>query len=130
MANDKNQFIEARVAKVNFTYTNISASTALTSGVYIPTGALVTGVTLLCTGTNSTNGLAQTYSICAGAIPLISLTTISQGMPAQTVASRPTLATAAGNYISTVGEIGMYIASYSGAGTGYFAPDVYVGYIV
>jgi hypothetical protein len=129
MANDKNQFMEARVAKVNFTYTNQSVSTCMTSGVYIPTGALVTGMTMLCTASNLTAALSQTYSICAGTIPLMSATTVSN-FPAVSVATRPTLATVAGNFINTAGEVKMYINSWSGESAGHFAPDIYIGYIV
>jgi|WetSurMetagenome_2_1015567.scaffolds.fasta_scaffold86821_2 hypothetical protein len=124
-----NEFVEGRVAVASFTITAQSVASTVTSDVYIPTGAIVTGVSLMCPGTLSVADMSQSFQIYAGAIPLVVATTV-KGMPAQTVVSRHVLSTTAGNYISTAGQLNLTYGSWTGTSLGYAAPVVSVGYIV
>jgi hypothetical protein len=129
MANLNNAFLEGRVVSAAFSNSVTSASASLTSGVYIPTGALVTGVTYMQTGTNATHNSMGSFSLSVGAISLISAQAQS-AVPAQTIASRPLLVSSAGMYLSTGGELNMGIGSNLTASTGSIAMNVYVGYVV
>ena len=124
-----NEYLGGRVAVASFTITNQSVATTMTSDVYIPTGAIVTGVSLMCPGTLSVADMSQSLQIYAGAIPLVVATTV-KGLPAQTVVSRHVLSTTAGNYISTAGALGLYYGSWTGTSLGYAAPVISVGYVV
>jgi hypothetical protein len=125
----KNQYFEARVAVCDIPYTNQAAQTTLGGGVYLPTGAVVTGLSLMQTGSASTIASIGAVTIGVGAITLGSLA--GSAAPAQTLMSRPALATTQGMYLSTGGEIKMTVGSWltSNGTPGGFTPTVYVGYL-
>ena len=127
MAN--NPFLEGRVASALFTNSLTAVSTALTSGVYIPTGALVTGVTYFGTDVVGTNNSMGSFTLSVGTVPIISAQAQS-AIPAQTIASRPLLVSTAGMYIATAGELKLGVGSHLTAATGSMAQNVYVGYVV
>jgi hypothetical protein len=127
MAN--NEFLEGRVVSANFAYTNQAAATTLSSPVYIPTGAVVTGVTYLsplATHVDASNGL---FNILAGAVTLCSAQDVA-ALPAQTIASRPSLVSTAGMYLSTAGYLNLVMGTATFPGTGSVSLNVYAGFIV
>jgi hypothetical protein len=124
-----NEFLEGRVVSANFVYTNQAAATTLTSPAYIPGGAIVTGVTYFspaATHVDASNGL---FNIRAGAITICSAQDVAQ-LPAQTIASRPSLVSTAGMYISTVGQLNLAMGTATFPGTGSVSLNVYAGFIV
>jgi hypothetical protein len=128
MPNTNNAFLEPRVAVASFSITASSVAQSLTSGVYIPKGALVTGITLMCTGANSTANMDQLYQVCAGAVSIASAKSVKV-IPAVTVASALALSTTAGMYMTTAGELNMQVGSWEGTSVGYAVPSVFVGYV-
>jgi hypothetical protein len=128
MATAKSQFNVRRVAKATF---NLGASTAvstLTSGTYIPAGAIVTGIRMnapaAVTLTNASNSIIP----CVGTVPLTASIIISN-LPAQTVVTVPGLLTTQGMPMSVGGELNLQKQASSGtnAFTGIY--DVYVEYL-
>jgi hypothetical protein len=129
MSNSYNEFLEARVAVASFSITNSSSAQSLTSGVYIPTGALITGATLMCSATNLTANMSQTYQLQAGATAVMSVKSVKE-IPAITVASALALSTTAGVYVSTAAELNLQVGSWTGTSVGHAEPTVYVGFVV
>jgi hypothetical protein len=125
----KNQYFEGRVAVCDIPYTNQAASTVTGGGVYLPTGAIVTGLSIMQTGSASTIASIGPVTVGIGAITLGSFA--GSAAPAQTLMSRPALATTQGMYMSTGGEIKMSVGTWltSNAAPGGFTPTVYVGYL-
>lgn len=123
-----NEFLEGRVVSANFTNVPAVAGTTLSSPVYIPTGALVTGVTYYSPASVYTDASNATMSIRAGAVVLCSTQNIA-AIPARTIASRPLLVSAGGMYVSTAGNLNVSINGGS-VGTGTMSINMYVGYVV
>ena len=132
MAN-RNEYFNDRVAKANFAISSYSTTGNLTSGVYLPAGALVTGVTVFATASGDANHTADSatavLAICNTALSstqsIASAFTLKQF--SQTVAYVPTLSVASGFYVPVSGELIMILGSATTAHS--MAPDVYVGYI-
>jgi hypothetical protein len=124
-----NQFLEGRVIAVDLPYTNQAAATTIGGGIFIPAGALVTGLTLMQTGAASTIASIGPVTVYAGATSLGSLA--GSAMPAQTVATRPALASTAGVVVSAAAQLLISVGTWltSNAAPGGFTPTVYVGYI-
>jgi len=131
MANNINEFMNPRVVKADFTVLSSAATQAIPSGVYIPTNALVTGVTFIdrdALGSVHSNDSA-TIDLRAGAVALISTMRISQ-FAAQTIPYIPSLVSTAGMNVSTGGELVLSVQASSGTAARTWSPTVYVGYVV
>jgi hypothetical protein len=132
----KNEFLEARVAKIPFSsIAESAAAQALTSGVYLPAGALVTGITVMCsdapTVANASNhiGIMVYNTQNSSSVQLASTALIKNVASAQTVPTILTLVSTAGMYVPVSGELGMSVSASSGTNAITWSPIVYVGYI-
>jgi hypothetical protein len=135
MASIKNEFLRARVAKVDLGAIASSAATqAIPSGVFIPGGALVTGVTYMATGVMDVSVASQSINLyvantaLSSSIALVSSIAMS-GLGAQTVPYKASLLTAAGMYVAVPGELVMSVQAASGGSVVTYSPSIYVGYI-
>jgi len=131
MANNVNEFMNPRVVKADFTVLSSAATQALPSGVFIPTNALVTGVTFIdrhALGSVHSNDSAS-IDLRAAGVALISTKAISV-FAAQNIAYVPTLVSTAGMNISTAGELVLSVQGSSGTAPRTWSPTVYVGYVV
>jgi len=135
MASIKNEFLEARVAKANFTIASSAATQALPSGVFVPGGAIVTGITYLATGVMDVSVASQSINLYvantanSSSIALASSVVMS-ALGAQTVPYVASLLTAAGMYVAVPGELVMSVQAASGGSVVTYSPGVFVGYIV
>jgi hypothetical protein len=137
MATRKNEFLEPRVARADFTAAaTMSAAQSCPSGVWIPGGALVTGVTYLYTNARTVVGNSATASVfvantaLSSSIGLVSSLNLSN-LPAQTVPYVASLVSAVGMYVAVPGELVLTIgadAAGNSVGTS-VGPRVLVGYI-
>jgi hypothetical protein len=137
MATRKNEFLEARVVKADFSAAaTMSAAQSCPSGVFIPGGAIVTGVTYIYTTARTVAGNSATASVfvantaLSSSIGLVSSINLSV-FPAQTIPYVASLVSAAGMYVPVSGELILTIgadAAGNSVGTS-VAPSVFVGYI-
>jgi hypothetical protein len=131
-----NEFLEGRIAKANFTVSESAAAQALTSGVFLPAGALVTGVTFIATGAptvaNASNhiGIMAYNTALSSSVQVISTALIKNVASAQTVPTIMTLVSTAGMYIPVAGEVGLSVSASSGTNAITWNPTVYIGYVV
>jgi hypothetical protein len=129
-----NEFFAGRVAKANFTVLASAATQSLPSGIYIPAGALVTGVTILGTGAfgsvHSNDSATIDLRLAGGgsSVQLISTQVISN-LVAQTIAYRPALVSTAGMYVPQTAELVLSVQASSGTNARTFNPTVFVGYL-
>ena len=132
MANVNNEFLVGRVAKADYTILASAATQSLPSGVYIPKGALVTGVTFLDTDAMTIANASGTVDLrVAGggsSVALISTVNISD-MGAQTVPYVASLVSAVGMHVPVDGELVLSVQATSGTAVHTYSPSVYVGYI-
>jgi len=135
MAIRKNEFLEVRVAKADFTMLSSAATQSLPSGVWLPGGALVTGVTFLDTDTMVVANASQTFDLrvantaLSSSIALIS-TEHCKDVGAISVPYVASLVSAAGMYVAVPGELVLSIQAAAGNSVMTYSPSVYVGYIV
>lgn len=137
MAIRKNEFLLPRVAKADFSpAATMSAAQSCPSGVFIPGGALVTGVTYMYTTARTVAGNSATASVfvantaLSSSIGLVSSLNLSD-FPAQTKPYVASLVSAVGMYVAVPGELVLTIgadAAGNSVGTS-VAPSVFVGYI-
>jgi hypothetical protein len=131
-----NEFLEGPLARAEFTVLASTATQALTSGVYLPAGALVTGVTFMNTG-------AVTIANASGSIDLrvantqlsSSVALVSTGMikniaSVQTIPTVLTLSYSGGVRLPQSGELVLSVQATSGTAVHTWAPSVFVGYVV
>jgi hypothetical protein len=138
MAIRKNEFLEGRVAKADFTAAaTMSAAQSCPSGVWIPGGAIVTGVTYIYTNARTVAGNSATASVfvantaLSSSIGLVSSLNLS-ALPAQTIPYAASLVSAVGMYVAVPGEL-VFTIGADGAGNSVgtsVVPSVYVGYVV
>lgn len=135
MATRKNEFLEGRVAKANFGLIASSAATqAKPSGVYIPGGAIVTGVTYMATGVMDVSVASQSINLyvantaLSSSMALVSSVVLS-ALPAQTIPYAASLLSSAGMYVAVPGELVMSVQAASGGSVVTYNPDIYVGYV-
>lgn len=135
MATRKNEFLLPRIAKADFTILSSAATQSLPSGVWIPGGALVTGVTFLETGAMTIANASQTIDLrvantaLSSSIALIS-TEHCKDLGAQTVPYVASLVTAAGMYVAVPGELVISVQAAAGNSVMTYSPSVFVGYII
>jgi len=138
MATRKNEFLEARIAKANFTMAStMSAAQSSPSGVFIPGGAIVTGITYMFTGARTLAGNSATAEVrvinteLASSMALVSTLNLS-AFPAQTIPYKASLLSAAGMYVAVPGELVLTVgadAAGNSVGTSIY-PTAFVGYVV
>lgn len=132
----KNEFLEGRVARADYTVLASNATQALTSGVFMPAGALVTGVTFLDTdavtiaNASGTVDLRVANTQLSSSVALISTARISVACPAQTIPYIASLVSTAGMYVPVSGELVLSVQATSGTAVHTWSPSVFVGYIM
>lgn len=131
----QNEFLQARVVKADFTCLASAATQALPSGVYIPAGALVTGVTYLdvdavTAGANASDtlDLRVVNTALSSSIQLVSTVNMSD-CAVQTVPYVASLVSAVGMYIPVAGELKLHLQATSGTAVHTYSPSVFVGYV-
>jgi hypothetical protein len=121
-----NQFDIQRTAYASITIPN--AATTVSSGVFIPAGAIVTGIRMNAPSAVTLTGASATVQLMIGAVSVVATSNVS-ALGAQTVPSVKALATTAGNYLTVDSEIKL-IAQASSNSAATAAYDVYVDYII
>jgi len=135
MATRKNEFLEVRVQKANITIASSAATQAIPTGIFIPGGALVTGVTYMATGVMDVSVASQTINLYAAntalssSMALVSSIAMSD-LGARTIPYKASLVSSAGMYVAVPGEIVMSVQAASGGSVVTYSPDIYVGYVV
>jgi len=135
MATRKNEFLEIRVQKANITIASSAATQAIPTGIFIPGGALVTGVTYMATGVMDVSVASQTINLYAAntalssSMALVSSIAMSD-LGARTIPYKASLVSSAGMYVAVPGEIVMSVQAASGGSVVTYSPDIYVGYVV
>ena len=125
MAN--NEFLIDRVVKADVSFSYVAATQAVPTGVYLPAGALVTGVTMVDFNANTVANASQSIDLRAGAVALIS-TTMVKDIVAQTACKYPTLAVAGGVFLTKAGEIVLSVQGSTGTNAFTCTPSIFVGY--
>ncbi|MBE3085294.1 MAG: hypothetical protein IMZ64_03630 [Bacteroidetes bacterium] len=129
-----NEFLQARVAKADFTILASAATQSIPSGVYIPKGAYITGVTIMdvdALGSVHSNDSATIDLRLAGggsSVQVLSTKVIS----VMADASKPYVAvmlSTNGVYVPQNAELVLSVQASSGTLARTFSPTMYVGYI-
>jgi hypothetical protein len=121
-----NEFNVARVAKASFTIPNLSAATTVSSGVFIPAGAIITGLRMVAPAAVTLTGASATVAARVGSVAIMATSRVS-ALPAVSTPSIVALATTTGIY-SPGGELTLIAqASSNSAATATY--DVYVDYL-
>jgi hypothetical protein len=131
-----NEFLEPRVAKAEYTVLASAGTQALTSGVYIPAAAVVTGVTLIdndALGSVHTNDSASVDLRIANthlSASQILCSTKSVGFfGTVNIANIWPLTSTAGVQVSSGGELVLSVQASSGTLARTWSPTIYVGYV-
>jgi hypothetical protein len=132
-----NEFNVRRVAVGNFSMpTNTAANTASTlsvgAGVYIPAGAIVTGIKFLPAGalSNAANFKSATVNLYVGTLVIGTDDRVASAAIVQTAVGSLAPKAADGVYVPAGGEVIIHFASSDSARTGIaFDSDVYVEYL-
>jgi hypothetical protein len=130
-----NDYLNAKVLKADFTLNGSTASQVNLGGVYLPAGALVTGVTFInsnpITIANAANGISLQVinSGASSSMNLISSVAMSLA-GAQTVPYVATLSAAVGTYIPVSGQLAIVQSASNGTSVWTRTPSVYVGYVL
>jgi hypothetical protein len=121
-----NEFDIKRTAYASIAIPN--AATTVSTGKFIPAGAIVTGIRMVAPSAVTLTGASATVQLMVGAISVLATSNVS-ALGAQTVPSVKALATTAGNYLTVDSEISLIAqASSNSAATATY--DVYVDYIL
>jgi len=120
-----NEFLTKRTAYASITLPNVA--TTVSTGVFIPAGAIVTGIRMNAPSAVTLTGASATVQLVIGAVSVVATSNIS-ALGAQTVPSVKTLATTAGNYITVDSEIQL-IAQASSNSAATAAYQVFVDYL-
>jgi hypothetical protein len=135
MATRKNEFLLNRIAVANFPVLASAAAQTIPSGVFIPGGALVTGVTFRQTAAPTIANAANTINLLvvntalSSSISLISAVALSAHATHLTRPYAATLSAAVGSYIPVSGELKLNVEGSNGTAVWTYAPDIYVGYV-
>jgi hypothetical protein len=135
MAN-RNDFLQARVALANFVVSSSAATQALTSGIFIPGNAIVTGVTILdqdALGSVQTNdsATAQLYvanTQLSSSIALNSAKSIGYFGTVSVPQTWP-LTSTGGVFVAVPGELVLSVQASSGTAARTWSPQIMVGYV-
>ena len=129
-----NEFLTPRVVKADFTILSSAAVQAIPSGVFLPKGAVVTGITVIdvdALGSVHSNDSATVDLRVAGGGSSVALmsTVVISNFAAQTIAYRPSLVSTGGMYVPQSGELVLSVQASSGTAARTFSPTFYVGYV-
>ena len=128
-----NEFLVPRIVKADFTVLASAATQALPSGVFLPKGAVITGITFMDVD-------AQTIADASGSIDLriagggssVALIVTEMIKNAAATQTRPyiaSLVSTAGMYVPQSGELVLSVQATSGTAVHTWSPSVYVGYV-
>jgi len=120
-----NEFLTKRTAYASITLPNVA--TTVSTGVFIPAGAIVTGIRMNAPSAVTLTGASATVQLVIGAVSVVATSNIS-ALGAQTVPSVKALVTTAGNYITVDSEIQL-IAQASSNSAATAAYQVFVDYL-
>ena len=120
-----NEFLTKRTAYASVTIPN--AATTVSTGVFIPAGAIVTGIRMNAPSAVTLTGASATVQLMIGAISVVATSNVS-ALGAQTVPSIKAMATTTGNYITVDSEIQL-IAQASNNSAATAAYQVFVDYL-
>ena len=135
MAIRKNEFLLNRVAVANFPVLASAVAQTIPSGVFIPAGAMVTGVTFRQTAAPTIGGAANTINLVvvntalSSSMSLISAVALSDHATHLTRPYTATLSAAVGSYIPVSGELKLNVEGSNGTAVWTYAPDIFVGYV-
>jgi hypothetical protein len=129
-----NQFYTPRIVKADFTILASAATQSIPSGVFLPKGALVTGVTAMdfdALGSVHSNDSATIDLRLAGggsSVQLISTKVISV-MAAQTIPYVLAMVSTGGMYVPQDAQLVLSVQASSGTLARTFSPTIFVGYL-
>lgn len=129
-----NEFLTPRVVRADFTILASAATQSIPSGVFLPKGALVTGVTGIAFGTlgsvHSNDSATFDLRLAGGgsSVALLSTKVISV-MAAQTIAYPLLLVSTGGMYVPQDAQLVLSVQASSGTLARTFAPTIFVGYL-
>jgi len=135
MATRKNEFLLNRIAVANFPVLASTGGQSIPSGVYIPAGAIVTGVTFRQSAAPTIANAANTINLLvvntanSSSMSLISAVALSAHATHLTRPYAATLSAAVGTYIPICGELKLNAEGSNGTNVWTYAPNVYVGYV-
>ena len=130
-----NEFLEGAIARAEFTVLASAATQALTSGVYLPAGALVTGVTFMNTGAVTIGNASGSIDLrvantqLSSSVSLVSTGMIKNIASIQTIPTVLTLAYSGGVRLPQSGELVLSVQATSGTAVHTWSPSVFVGYV-
>jgi len=129
MAN--NEFLHGRIVSAHLAnHTVYTAATYLEQPVYVPAGAIVTGVTMMLNESMTTANCDNTMNLYVSTdIPLGAVTAISDILKTNQTPEEFALLTTAGMYISKGGPLYLLQGVSNGTAAWTFHPDCYVGYL-
>jgi hypothetical protein len=131
----KNEFLNGKILRAEYSLYGNTAQNTVNGSVYIPAGAIVTGVTFINTGAitiaNAGNGISlQVINTSASSsINLISSVAMSAAGLAQTLPYVATLTAAVGTYIPVSGQLCIVQGVSNGTSVWTRTPSVFVGYL-
>jgi hypothetical protein len=120
-----NEFLTKRTAYASITIPNVA--TTVSTGVFIPAGAIVTGIRMNAPSAVTLTGASATVQLVIGAVSVVATSNVS-ALGAQTVPSVKAMATTAGNYITVDSELQL-IAQASSNSAATAAYQVFVDYL-
>jgi hypothetical protein len=128
MAN--NELLINRIATANFIVPELAITQVVTSPVFIPGGAIVTGVTFM-NGTAATcTGVSATLDLRAGSEALIKTVNMKNAASAETLPYTATISGTTPLYLTSGGQLKLSIgASGLGGSNWTYAPSVWIGYV-
>jgi len=135
MAIRKNEFLLNRVAVANFPVLASVGAQTIPSGVYIPGGVMVTGVTFRQSAAPTIGGAANTINLVvvntalSSSMSLVSAVALSDHATHLTRPYTATVMAAVGTYIPVSGELKLNVEGSNGTAVWTYAPDVFVGYV-
>jgi hypothetical protein len=131
-----NEFLEQRVARAEYTVLASAATQSLPSGVFLPAGAIVTGVTFINTGAPTIANASGSIDLrvantqLSGSQALVSTAMIKNVASAQTIPTIMVLSYSGGVVLSNAGELILSVQATSGTNAHTWKPSVFVGYVV
>jgi hypothetical protein len=127
MAN--NEFFVPRVVTASFSVPDAAASQSISSPVYLPAKAIVTGVTMMNTAVTC-SGISATLDLRAGSEAIIKTVNMKNAASAATIPYAATISGTTPLYITSGGQLVLSVGA-SGAGNSNwtYSPTVYIGFV-
>jgi hypothetical protein len=124
-----NEFLVPRIVKADFTVLASAATQALPSGVFLPKGALITGITFMDVDAQTIADASGSIDLRVGSVALIVTEMIKNAAATQTRPYIASLVSTAGMYVPASGELVLSVQATSGSAVHTWSPTVYVGYV-